>query len=167
MNTQEIKRCERSFAAETCQPCYEQLSKATREQFIPLYCLRNKQPYRSVLMAVASHGELINQQFEQSQAFLIYETTCHEVKLVGRCCVKPCESCPNEEQAVHEVVNALDGCEVVLCTAIGQKARDALESAQIQANNKHPLERVEDALRAVYQSMLATGKLGKKPSLAF
>ncbi|WP_161575474.1 NifB/NifX family molybdenum-iron cluster-binding protein [Beggiatoa leptomitoformis] len=167
MNMPKVKSCDRSFATETCKPCYQTLSEAKREQFIPLYCLRNKQPYRSVLMAVASHGELINQQFEQSQAFLIYETTCHEVKFVGRCCVKSCENCTNEEQAVDEVINALEGCEVVLCTAIGHKARVALESAKIQANNKHPLERVEDALRSVYQTMLMTGKLGQESSLAY
>ncbi len=147
-------------AEQVCAPCVTKLSRDS-SQYIPMYCLRYQQPFRTVLMAVASrHGsKRIRYAFEEASEFLIYEASCHEVKFVGSCKPLSAHCDDDESSALEKTIHALDGCEVVLCSRIDHKTWHALEQAGIEPNNKHASESVEDAIRAVYHGMLSAGRL--------
>lgn len=147
-------------AEQVCVPCVTKRSRDSN-QYIPMYCLRYQQPFRTVLMAVASQRDTkrIRHAFEDATEFLIYEASCHEVKFVGRCQPLSAHCDDDESSALDKTIHALDGCEVVLCARIDHKTWHALECAGIEPNNKHTLESVEDAIRAVYHGMLSAGRL--------
>ena len=119
---------------------------------------------RPVLMAVATKGGgVINEHFGHAREFLIYEVTGDSVKLVGhRKTANFCsggDSCGEEEDLLGGIIEALAGCETVLCSKIGFEPWGRLEAAGIAPNGEHPMEAIDDALRAVWQEMLTAGKL--------
>lgn len=119
---------------------------------------------RPVVMAVATQGEgLINQHFGQAREFLVYEASSAGVRLVGRrladqYCTGPAE-CGDGDRRIPDIIRALGGCEVLLCAKIGIEPWGQLEAAGIQPDSGHAFEPIEAAVMAVYQELLAAGKL--------
>ncbi len=135
-------------------------------QFVSLDSLKKRETTasRPVLMAVATAGQgLINQHFGHAREFLIYEVKADSLKMVGHAKTdlycSGGDTCGDAETTLQKIIRSLKGCEVVLCSKIGYEPWSQLEEAGIQPNGEHAMEPVEDALRAVYQEMLAAGRL--------
>ncbi|WP_431520747.1 NifB/NifX family molybdenum-iron cluster-binding protein [Chromatium okenii] len=110
-------------------------------------------------MAVASGGGgLVNQHFGEANEFLIYEASVRGVRLVGaRTTGRYChgsEQCEAGENRLHKTIRVLNGCEVVLVPKLVLN-RGQLEAAGIMPNSEHALERIEDAVAAVYRELIA------------
>ena len=122
---------------------------------------------RPVLMAVATEGGgIINQHFGKAKEFLVYEASPTDVRFVGirradNYCTGPSE-CGSGELRMPEIIQALEGCEVMLCAQVGFAPWKKLEDAGIQPNGEHANEKIEDAVAAVYREMQASGKLAEK-----
>ncbi len=120
--------------------------------------------YRPVLMAVAtSGGGLINQHFGHAREFLVYEASADGVRFIGhrkvdQYCVGN-DTCGEKESALSGSIRALKGCEAVLCSKIGFEPWGDLEAAGIVPNGEHAMEPIEEAVMAVYQEMIAAGRL--------
>jgi nitrogen fixation protein NifB len=119
---------------------------------------------RPVLMAVASKGGgVINEHFGHAREFLIYEVGADAAKLIGhRKTANYCsggDTCGEEEDVLGGIIEALAGCEAVLCAKIGFEPWGRLEAAGIAPNGEHAMEAIEEALMAVWQEMRAAGKL--------
>ncbi|HTH39400.1 MAG TPA: nitrogenase cofactor biosynthesis protein NifB [Rhodocyclaceae bacterium] len=118
---------------------------------------------RLVLMAVAAKGPVINIHFGHAKEFLVYEASYKGVKFVGhRKAEAYCagdETCGDGESILGKTIKALEGCEVVLCSKIGYEPWGELEAAGIQPNGEHAMEPIEEAVMAVWNEMLAAGKL--------
>jgi nitrogen fixation protein NifB len=119
---------------------------------------------RPVKMAVAtSGGGLINQHFGHAREFLVYEASSAGVRFVGhRKTDLYCsggDTCGDAESVLGRTIAALEGCEVVLCSKIGYEPWGLLEAAGIAPNGEHAMERIEDAVAAVYEEMRAAGRL--------
>ena len=125
---------------------------------------------RPVLMAVAAKGGLVAIHFGHAKEFLIYEASAAGAKFVGhRKADAYCsgdETCGESEMSGESVlertIRALEGCEVVLCSRIGIEPWGKLEAAGIQPNGEHAMEPNEEAVMAVWNEMLAAGKLASK-----
>jgi nitrogen fixation protein NifB len=125
---------------------------------------------RPVLMAVAAKGGLVAIHFGHAKEFLIYEASAAGAKFVGhRKADAYCsgdETCGESEMSGESVlertIRALEGCEVVLCSRIGIEPWGTLEAAGIQPNGEHAMEPNEEAVMAVWNEMLAAGKLASK-----
>ncbi len=122
---------------------------------------------RPVLMAVATKGGgVINEHFGHAGEFLIYEASGNGVRFIGhRKTIPYCEggdTCGDGESALDVTIRELAGCEVVLCSKVGYEPWGPLEAAGIQPNGEHAMEPIEDAVLAVYEEMLAAGKLEGK-----
>jgi nitrogen fixation protein NifB len=121
---------------------------------------------RPVLMAVAtSGGGLINQHYGHATEFLVYEASANGVRFIGhrkvdQYCVGN-DSCGEKESALAGSIRALKGCEAVLCSKIGFEPWGLLEEAGIQPNGEHAMEPIEEAVLAVYQEMIQSGRLGQ------
>ncbi|MDQ5770040.1 nitrogenase cofactor biosynthesis protein NifB [Thiothrix subterranea] len=127
-----------------------------------------KKESRPVLMAIAtSGGGIINQHFGHAREFLIYEANAHDVRFIShRKTDLYCsgdDTCGDGESVLQKTINALKGCEVVLCSKIGYEPWGMLEEAGIMPNGEHALEAIEDAVAAVYKEMGEKGLLDKKP----
>ena len=121
---------------------------------------------RPVLMAVASKGGgLINEHFGHAREFLVYEASPAGVRFIGhRKTELYCsggDTCGDGETVLDRVIRALEGCEAVLCSKVGHEPWQALEDAGIQPNGEHGMERIEDAVAAVYREMAASGRLSE------
>ncbi|RRV50645.1 nitrogenase cofactor biosynthesis protein NifB [Stutzerimonas stutzeri] len=120
--------------------------------------------HRPVLMAVAtSGGGLVNQHFGHAREFLVYEASPVGVRFIGhrkveQYCVGN-DSCGDKDSALSGSIRALKGCEAVLCSKIGFEPWGELEAAGIQPNGEHAMEPIEEAVLAVYQEMIANGRL--------
>ena len=119
---------------------------------------------RPVHMAVASSGGgLINQHFGHAKEFLIYEASSAGVRFLGsRKAAQYCggeADCGEAVNTLARTIAILADCEVVLCSRIGIEPWSKLESAGIQPNGEHAMEPIEEAAQAVWQAMLAAGKL--------
>ncbi|HEY6896014.1 MAG TPA: nitrogenase cofactor biosynthesis protein NifB [Rhodocyclaceae bacterium] len=119
---------------------------------------------RPVLMAVASKGSpTINQHFGHAKEFLIYEGSSKGVRFIGhRKTDLYCggdDTCGDGESVLDQTIKSLAGCEVVLCSKIGYEPWGNLEAAGIQPNGEHAMEPIEDAVMAIWNEMLAAGKL--------
>lgn len=127
--------------------------------------------YRPVLMAVAtSGGGLINQHFGHATEFLIYEASSNGVRFIShrkvdQYCIGN-DTCGEKESALSGSIRALKGCESVLCSKIGFEPWELLEEAGIQPNGEHAMEPIEEAIMAVYEEMIAMGKLEPEEALA-
>jgi nitrogen fixation protein NifB len=123
---------------------------------------------RPVLMAVAAKQGLVAEHFGHAREFLIYEASVDGAKLIGhRKAAQYCggdASCGEAEDVLARTIRALDGCEVVLCSKIGYEPWGELEAAGIRPNGEHAMEPVEEAVMAVWQEMLAAGKLAAPAS---
>lgn len=130
-----------------------------------------KKSYRPVLMAIATAGGgVINQHFGHATEFLIYEASANGVRFIQHRKVELyCsggDTCGDEETALEKNIRTLEGCEVVLCSKIGYEPWGLLEDAGIQPNGEHAMEAIEDAVMAVYEEMIAEGKLDETPDAA-
>jgi nitrogen fixation protein NifB len=120
---------------------------------------------RPVLMAVAAKQGLVATHFGHATEFLVYEVDALAARLVGhRKAGRYCggrEDCGEEETGniLDKTISALAGCEVVLCARIGIEPWKQLLAAGIQPNGEHAMESIEQAAMAVWQEMLAAGKL--------
>jgi nitrogen fixation protein NifB len=119
---------------------------------------------RPVKMAVAtSGGGLVNQHFGHAREFLVYEASAAGVRFVGhRKTDLYCsggDTCGDGESVLGRTIAALKGCEVVLCSRIGYEPWGLLEAAGIAPNGEHAMQRIEDAVAAVYEEMRAAGRL--------
>ena len=119
---------------------------------------------RPVKMAVASAGSgVINQHFGHAREFLIYEASEAGVRFVGHrktdIYCSGDETCGDGESVLGRTIQSLAGCEAVLCSKIGFEPWGSLEAAGIQPNGEHAMEPIEEAVMAVWQEMLAAGKL--------
>ena len=121
---------------------------------------------RSVLMAVAAKHGLVAEHFGHAREFLIYEVTAAGAKMVGhRKTDLYCsgdDTCGEGEDVLAKTIRALEGCEVVLCSKIGFEPWGRLEAAGIAPNGEHAMEEIEPACVAVWNEMLAAGKLAPK-----
>lgn len=149
-----------------------QAKQEQKAQFVSLSSLHPQRKYRSVLMAVATQGSgVINQHFGHAKEFLIYEASQDDVRFVGHSKTdlycSGGDSCGDEETTLQKIIRALEGCEVVLCSKIGYEPWGALEAAGIQPNGEHAMEAIEEAVMAVYQEMIAAGKLDETEDVAY
>jgi len=127
---------------------------------------------RRVLMAVAAKGGLVAVHFGHAKEFLVYEASAEGAKFVGhRKAEQYCagdETCGESEisgeSVLDKTIKALQGCEVVLCSKIGYEPWGNLEAAGIAPNGEHAMEPIEEAVMAVWNEMLAAGKLDAKPA---
>jgi len=123
-----------------------------------------KKNYRPVLMAVAtSGGGVINQHFGHAKEFLVYEASPAGVRFIShrkvdQYCIGN-DSCGEKESALAGSIRSLKGCEVVLCSKIGFEPWSSLEEAGVIPNGEHAMEPIEEAVMAVYQELITTGKL--------
>ena len=125
---------------------------------------------RRVLMAVAAKGGLVAVHFGHAKEFLVYEASAEGARLVGHrkadAYCSGAETCPESETSGESVlgrtIRALEGCEVVLCARIGIEPWGDLQAAGIQPNGEHAMEPIEVAVMAVWNEMLAAGKLDVK-----
>ncbi len=69
------------------------------------------------------------------------------------------DSCGDGDSLLARTIKALEDCEVVLCARIGIEPWGRLEAAGIQPNGEHAMEPIAEAVMAVWQEMLAAGKL--------
>ena len=127
-----------------------------------------QRPFHPVLMAVATTGAgIINQHFGHAREFLVYEISPAGVRFIGHRKVDAyCSGgnhCGEAESDLQASIRALTGCVAVLCAKIGFEPWTALEAAGIQPVGEHALEPIEEAVLAVYQEMLASGKIPHTP----
>lgn len=119
---------------------------------------------RPVLMAVATAGGgIINQHFGHATEFLVYEASPNGVRFIShrkvdQYCIGN-DTCGEKESALAGSIRALKGCESVLCSKIGFEPWELLEEAGIQPNGEHAMEPIEEAVMAVYQEMIASGRI--------
>ena len=123
---------------------------------------------RRVLMAVAAKGGLVAVHFGHAKEFLVYEASATGAKFVGhRKADAYCggdDTCGDAESTLDRTIKALQGCEVVLCSKIGYEPWGNLEAAGIAPNGEHAMEPIEEAVMAVWNEMLAAGKLAAAPA---
>jgi nitrogen fixation protein NifB len=136
-------------------------------QFLP----RKEKPVaagRPVLMAVAAKGGVVAVHFGHAKEFLVYEASAGGARFIGhRKADAYCsgdDTCGDGESVLGRTIKALAGCEVVLCSKIGFEPWGNLEAAGIQPNGEHAMEPIEEAVMAVWNEMLAAGKLAAKPA---
>lgn len=148
--------------AQVHQDILAQLEKAEADPSEP----RSLAASRPVQMAVATKGQgVINQHFGHATEFLVYEASPEGVRMVGhRQVMRPyCEggdSCGEDAESIMAaIVENLAGCEVLLCSKVGFEPWGTLEAAGIQPNGEHALEPIEEAVMAVYQQLLAAGRV--------
>lgn len=122
---------------------------------------------RAVKMAIATSGQgVINQHFGHAKEFLLYEASPKGVRFVGHAktdlyCSGD-DTCGDGESVLQRTIRALEGCEAVLCSKIGYEPWSMLEEAGIMPNGEHAMEPIEDAVAAVYQEMVESGKLSEQ-----
>jgi nitrogen fixation protein NifB len=142
--------------------------KPPASQVITLHRRAVEKPVgRPVLMAVAAKGAVINIHFGHAKEFMVYEATARGARFVGhRKADAYCsgeETCGDDgmdnESVLDRTIRALEDCEVVLCSKIGFEPWGALEAAGIKPNGEHAMEPIEEAVMAVWNEMLAAGKL--------
>ncbi len=125
---------------------------------------------RPVLMAVAAKNGLVGEHFGHAREFLVYEAAPEGVRFIGHRKVdlycSGLDTCGEgdvePDSILDRTIATLKGCEVVLCSKIGFEPWGKLETAGIAPNGEHALEPIEEAVAAVYQEMLAAGKLSAK-----
>ncbi|ACR14250.1 nitrogenase cofactor biosynthesis protein NifB [Teredinibacter turnerae] len=123
---------------------------------------------RPVLMAVATAGGgIVNQHFGHATEFLVYEASPNGVRFIShrkvdQYCIGN-DTCGEKESALDGSIRALKGCEAVLCSKIGFEPWGMLEDAGIVPNGEHAMEPIEEAVMAVYEEMITTGKIDEHP----
>jgi nitrogen fixation protein NifB len=139
---------------------------ADRKRSSPLPANAAEGSTRPVLMAVASKGGgVINEHFGHAREFMVYEASLAGVRFIGHrktdlYCAGG-DTCGDGETVLDRIIKALAGCEAVLCSKVGHEPWEALEAAGIQPNGEHGMERIEDAVAAVYREMAASGRLAE------
>jgi len=99
---------------------------------------------RCILVAVASAaGACIDRNFEDAEAFLLYEKCGRDICFIGR---QPCPLAGNDPLARTRL---LADCDVVLCTSIGATCRQTLSSLSIGCSLAYAGAAVSDAVSAL------------------
>ena len=153
----------RDQAAEQALKQAEQARAAVAPQLLE-FPIRPVQPAgRPVLMAVAAKNGVVAVHFGHAREFLLYQASEAGAWLVGhRKADAYCagdDSCGDGETLLGRTIKVLEDCEVVLCARIGIEPWGRLEAAGIQPNGEHAMEPIAEAVMAVWQEMLAAGKL--------
>ena len=153
----------RDQAAEQALKQAEQARAAVAPQLLE-FPIRPVQPAgRPVLMAVAAKNGVVAVHFGHAREFLLYQASEAGARLVGhRKADAYCagdDSCGDGETLLGRTIKVLEDCEVVLCARIGIEPWGLLEAAGIQPNGEHAMEPIAEAVMAVWQEMLAAGKL--------
>jgi nitrogen fixation protein NifB len=133
---------------------------------IPLFTASGQGRLRSVVMAIATTGDgLVNQAFHATQELLLYEVSAAGMRLLKRHTLEPnvASGGLQEEPPLLQILDVLQGCEVLLSGRIGMAAWQALEAAGIHPNVEHGLEPIEAAARQVYREVVAAGPLSPVP----
>lgn len=115
-----------------------------------------------LLFAIATKGQgVVNEHFGHAREFLIYEASPTEVRFISHRKVDAyctgANECGDGEDALDQTIRALEGCASVLCSKIGHEPWDRLEDAGIHPNGEHGMERIEDAVAAVYAELVEAG----------
>lgn len=122
---------------------------------------------RPVLMAVATAGGgIVNQHFGHATEFLVYEASPNGVRFIShrkvdQYCIGN-DTCGEKESALDGSIRSLKGCEAVLCSKIGFEPWGMLEDAGIVPNGEHAMEPIEEAVMAVYEEMIVSGKIDEE-----
>lgn len=130
-----------------------------------------KTEHRAIRVAVATSGQgLVDCHFGEARQFSIYEASATAVSLlgvrtVGRYCSGP-DACGDASATLAGTIEALAGCEAVLCAKIGYEPWVLLEKAGILPNGEHAMEPIEQAVAAVYSEMIAQG-LVEAPAVTY
>ena len=109
-------------------------------------------PAPPLLVAVCTRGGgRINQHFGKARAFQIYEVDAGGVRLVGhRRADNYCLGGHGDPDRLERVIEVLEGVPVILCQRIGNRPREALAAAGIEAIQDHAGAYIETAVAAVY-----------------
>ncbi len=104
-----------------------------------------------MLIAVCTKGSgRINQHFGHAREFQIYEADRAGVRLIGhRRASRYCQGGDGEDEALEQIIAALDGVGVVLCAKIGPCPKERLARAGIRAIDDYAFEYIETAAAAL------------------
>jgi nitrogen fixation protein NifB len=113
---------------------------------------------------------LVAVHFGHAREFLVYEASASGARLVGHRKARPIARATRPvampRSVLEKTIRALADCEVVLCSRIGYEPWGQLEAAGIQPNGEYAMQPIEDAVMAVWNEMLAAGKLAVGPIVA-
>ncbi len=144
------------------------LTNPTANYHIPLSSLKTSKnslkKYRSLLVAVATRGQgLINEHFGHAKEFLIYEASAQEIKLLRvhktQLYCTGQQECDEAETRMHNILQGLAGCELLLCAKIGYAPWKQLEAAGIQPNSEYAMVPITQAIANIYAEFKQAGKL--------
>ncbi len=109
-------------------------------------------PAPPLLVAVCTKGGgRINQHFGKAREFQIYAVDAAGVRLVGhRRADNYCLGGHGDPDRLERVIEALEGVPVILCQRIGNRPRNCLAAAGIEAVEAHAEAYIETAVAAVY-----------------
>ncbi len=117
----------------------------------------------AILVAVATKGEgRINEHFGHASEFQIYEVTTAGSKFVGHRRVDHyCQGGYGDEDALPNVVRAINDCHAVFVAKIGGCPRDELREAGIDPVEDYAHEFIEESAIAYFKEYLARVKSGQ------
>ena len=95
------------------------------------------------LVAVASsRGERVDQVFEETGAFYLYEISSEKTSFIGR------QLCPLSRPGATpaDTVRLLRDCDLVLCAGIGAQCRRLLDALGVVCSLEHAGKRLEQAV---------------------
>jgi nitrogen fixation protein NifB len=99
-------------------------------------------------VAVATRGNgMVNEHFGRASELEVYEVDATGARLLGiRKVATSCAGGYEDEEALDEVLVALQGCAAVLVTRVGPCPRDGLAREGIEAVTRHAFQPIEVAL---------------------
>ncbi|MBK5909938.1 nitrogenase cofactor biosynthesis protein NifB [Rhodothalassium salexigens] len=111
----------------------------------------------TVLFAVCTRGSgRINQHFGKATEFQIYEADGDGIRFVGhRRADNYCLGGIGDEERMARIIQVLDGVAYVLCQKIGERPRQTLAQAGIEAIDDLGSDYIETAIAAVVQARAA------------
>jgi len=124
---------------------------------------------RAVLMAIASKGGgVINEHFGHAREFLVYEASPGGVRFIGHrktdlYCTGN-NTCGEEESALDRSSGRWRAAKPSSARMGRVRALGDPRAAGIQPNGEHGMERIEDAVAAVYREMYEAGRLTSRVS---
>jgi len=107
---------------------------------------------RRVLIAVATaDGARVDCDFEEAEAFLLYENHGCQTCFVGR---QPCPLASDGGEPMGKVILLAD-CDLVLCSNVSDSCKQALSEMGIDCNLGYAGAMVSDAVSAFQQETVA------------
>lgn len=126
--------------------------------------IASKRIFDKRIVAVATQsGVMVDQHFGHATRFRLYELSAAGIQpLPDREVAQYCqgaEACDDAEdlqqQRMEQLINALQGCDQVLCSRIGMGPWQALEQRHIYPSTDYAMHGIEDALQAEWQKLQA------------